>query len=56
VSHDEFSENFKLIKELQEKLDGLTVEMKIRGEMVVERDTKIAELEKKIFALEAKKK
>ncbi|MHA1358728.1 MAG: hypothetical protein ACTSQI_03820 [Candidatus Helarchaeota archaeon] len=50
---DDFSENLQIIKDLQSKLDGLTVEMKIRGEMIVERDNKIADLEKEIQNLEA---
>lgn len=50
---DEFAENLKIIKDLQSKLDGLTIEMKIRGEMILERDNKIAELEKQIHDLDA---
>ena len=34
-------------------MDGLTVEMKIRGEMIVERDNKIEELEKALHDLDA---
>jgi chromosome segregation ATPase len=50
---DEFSENLQIIKDLQSKMDGLTVEMKIRGEMIIERDNRIAELEKELQTLEA---
>jgi len=53
LSHDDFSENLKIVKDLQSKLDGLTIEMKIRGEMIIERDTKIGELEKTIHDFEA---
>ena len=52
-SQDEFAENLKIIKDLQSKLDGLTIEMKIRGEMIVERDNKIDELQKRIYDLDA---
>ncbi len=50
---DEFSENLQIIKDLQSKMDGLTVEMKIRGEMIIERDNRIAELERELQTLEA---
>jgi len=33
-------------------LDGLTIELRIRGEMIVERDNHIGELQKKIYDLE----
>ncbi len=45
-SYDEFSENLQIIKDLQSQLDGLNVELKIRGEMIVERDNQITDLEK----------
>ena len=51
-NHDEFSESLGIIKELQSKLDGMTIELKIRGEMIIERDNKISELEKKIYDLD----
>jgi len=49
---DDFSENLQIIKDLQSKLDGLTIELKIRGEMIVERDNHISDLEKKIYDFE----
>jgi len=52
-NHDEFSESLGIIKELQSKLDGMTIELKIRGEMIIERDNKISELEKKVYDLDA---
>ena len=51
LSDDEFSENLQIINNLQSKLDGMTIEMKIRGEMIAERDNKIAEMEKKVHDL-----
>ncbi len=49
LNYDDFSENLGIIKDLQSKLDGMAIELKIRGEMIVERDNKIGQLEKKIY-------
>lgn len=53
LTHDEFSENLGIIKDLQSKLDGMAIELKIRGEMIIERDNKIGKLEKVLSDLEA---
>jgi chromosome segregation ATPase len=53
LNRDEFAENLQITKDLQSKMDGLAVELRIRGEMIVERDNHIGELQKKIYDLEA---
>ena len=53
LNRDEFVENLQITKDLQSKMDGLAVELRIRGEMIVERDNHIGELQKKIYDLEA---
>ena len=50
---ENLTESLEVIKELKSKIDGLSIELKIRGEMIVERDNKIAELEKSINDLNA---
>ena len=52
-NRDEFAENLQITKDLQSKMDGLAVELRIRGEMIIERDTHIGELQKKLYDLEA---
>jgi chromosome segregation ATPase len=52
LKQDEFAENLQITKDLQFKMDGLAVELRIRGEMIVERDNHIGELQKKIYDLE----
>jgi len=52
ANEDSFAENLQIIRDLQSKLDGFTVELKIRGEMIVERDNHIGELQKRMYDLE----
>ncbi|TFG06029.1 MAG: hypothetical protein EU536_00365 [Promethearchaeota archaeon] len=51
-NQDIFSENLAIIKELQLKLDGMAVELRIRGEMIVERDNALEHMHKKLHDLE----
>ena len=53
LNQDEFAENLQITKDLQSKMDGLAVELRIRGEMIVERDNHIGDLQKKIYDIEA---